>query len=329
MEQELVFFLLQTAAPRHELRSAFMRNSISGWVYLEATMNEDLVRHLRLSPGVVRRHGGIIREQVDFADWTKVLSAGAHNSATDSNLAVGNWVQVCKGAYKGDVGYVAAIENWGGVSLLLVPCLPGPHHPGSSPSKRKRSTTPPEPTLFDPLAIKRIHGVDPVWQELSTYRFKGHTFEYGLILKAFDLHSISSTSVYIPTRLLFLYRSADHPALTTTMFPRPLEWCFAEGEEVWLHRSHKRGFIKAVEDTFAEVDFHMEGGIVCVPWSELVKEFQPGEYIEIMGGPFQGQSGWVVGSWNNVVRVIVENSSGATEVQDVKVGLFFNSWDLN
>ena len=116
-----------------------------------------------------------------------------------------------------DIGYVAAVENWGGISLLLVPRLPGPCHPGSSLSKRKRST-PPEPNLFEPLAVKRIYGIDPVHLGPHVYRFKGHTFEYGLILKAFDLHSVSSTG-HISTQLLYLYRHADHPALATATFP--------------------------------------------------------------------------------------------------------------
>ena len=112
MEHELVFFLMRTAVPRHQLWSAFMHNSIHSWVYLETTMNKDSVQHLLLSPGVVCCNAGIIQEQVDFADWTKVLSQ--HNSAPNSNLAVVDWVQVLKGTYKGDIGYVAAVENWGG-----------------------------------------------------------------------------------------------------------------------------------------------------------------------------------------------------------------------
>ena len=212
MEQEIVFFLLQTAVPHHQLRSAFMRNSIRGWVYLETTMNEDLIRHLRLSPGVVHRNTGIIREQIDFADWTKVLSQ--HDFDTNSNLAVEDWVWVLKGTYKGDIGYVVAVENWGGISLLLVPHLPGPHHPGSSLLKRKCST-PPELNLFDPLAAKHNYGIDPVQQKPCTYHFN----RYGLIFKAFDLHLVSSTSVQIPMQLLFLYRHANHPTLATTTFP--------------------------------------------------------------------------------------------------------------
>jgi transcription antitermination factor NusG len=323
MEQEIVFFLLQTAVPRHQLRSVFMRNSIHSWVYLETTMNKDLVRHLRLSPGIVHRNAGIIRKQVDFVDWTKVLSQ--HDSTTNSDLAVGDWVQVLKGTYKGDTGCVAAVENWGGVSLFLVPRLPAPAPLSSSLLKRKclHSTAPPEPDLFNPQTAKHNFGIDPVCQGPYAYRFNRYTFENGLIIKAFDLRSVSSTSVHIPMQLLFLFQAADHPALATTTFPRPLEWHFAEGEAVWLHSSRQRCLIKAVGDNFAEVDFQMGEGIISVPLFDLVKEFHPGDYVEVMGGPFQGQSGWVKGGSDSIIHVAMENRlDDATEVRDVKVGLF-------
>ena len=54
--------------PCHQLQSVFMHNSLYGWVYLETTMNEDLVWHLQLSPGVVLRNMGIIQEKFDFVD---------------------------------------------------------------------------------------------------------------------------------------------------------------------------------------------------------------------------------------------------------------------
>ncbi|KAF8237221.1 hypothetical protein L208DRAFT_1249010 [Tricholoma matsutake] len=255
----------------------------------------------------------------------KVLSQ--HNSTTNSNLAVGDWVRVLKGTYKGDVGYVAAVENWGGVTLLLVP-----HLPSSSLWKRKlsHSTTPPEPNLFEPLAAKRNFGIDPIWQAPYVYHFNRYTFEYRLILKAFDLRSVSSTSVHIPTQLLFLYQSTDHPALATSTFPRPLEWHFAEGKVVCVCPSCQKCLIKAVGDSFAEVDFQMQEGIVRVPLSNLLKFFHPSEFVEVMGGPFQGQSGWVEGGWDNIIHVAMENrSDDATEVRDVQVGLFFNSRHLN
>jgi transcription elongation factor len=103
-----------------------------------------------------------------------------------------------------------------------------------------------------------------------------------------------------------------------------LEWHFAEGEAVWLHSSHQRCLIKAVGDNFAEVDFQVGEGIMSVPLFDLVKEFHPGDYVEVMGGPFQGQSGWVEGGSDSIIHVAVENRlDDATEVRDVKVGLFF------
>ena len=124
-------------------------------------------------------------------------------------------MQVLKGTYKRDVGYVVAVENWGGLSLLLVPHLPGPHNPDSSLSKRKHSclTTPPEPNLFSPIDATLNFGIDPVCQEPYVYHFNRYTFEHRLILKTFVLHSVSSTSVHIPTQLLFLFWSTDHPAV--------------------------------------------------------------------------------------------------------------------
>jgi hypothetical protein len=38
--------------------------------------------------------------------------------------SVRDWVTVHHGLYKGDVGYIQFVENWGKVSLLLVPHLP-------------------------------------------------------------------------------------------------------------------------------------------------------------------------------------------------------------
>ena len=253
--------------------------------------------------------------------WTKVLSR--RDSAPNSNLDVGHWVRVLKGTYKGDVGCVAAITNFGGVNLLLIPRLPTPCL-DSSLSKRKRSTTPPEPKLFDPLAAKRDFHIAPVQQEPDIYRFNGYRFEHGLILKTFDLRSVSTTAVYIPTQLLYLYQSADHPALATFAFPRPLEWHFAEGEVVLVRHTGQRCLIKAVGDSFAEVDFRVEEGTVRVALSNLLKEFHPGDFVEVMGGRFQGQSGWVEGGSNINVNIAVESRSiGSTEVREVKVGLFF------
>jgi len=83
-----MFSLLQLAAPRHELHLAFTQGSIRGWVYLETTMNEHINRLLKLTPGIVSHRTGIIREQIDFQDWTKMLTMNDIKTDVD----VGRWV---------------------------------------------------------------------------------------------------------------------------------------------------------------------------------------------------------------------------------------------
>ena len=91
-------------------------------------------------------------------------------SDPQTSIAVGKWVRVCKGTYKGDVGYVSAVEGWGGASLLLVPCLAPPCLPGTSSSKRKCSNPLPVPELFDPLTARRKYGWD-LGTNVDTYGY--------------------------------------------------------------------------------------------------------------------------------------------------------------
>jgi hypothetical protein len=134
VEEEAVFFLLQKAEPPHELRSAFTRGSVRGWVYLETSMKEHLVCLLMRTPGIIHtQQTGVVCQPIDFQDWTKMLTM------QDGKLqpAIGQWVWVRKGTYKGDVGVVRGVENWSGVCLLLLPRQPPPR--SSRSLKRKHS----------------------------------------------------------------------------------------------------------------------------------------------------------------------------------------------
>ena len=172
--------MLQLAAPRHELHLAFTWGSICGWVYLETTMNKHINCLLKITPGIVCCRTGIIQEKIDFKDWTKLLTM----KDVETNVDVGKWVWVCRGTYKGDIGYVLASKSWG-VRLLLVPCLPLPNLTGST-LKRKRSATAPEPALFDPNTVECVYGTPTIKQDDGTYKFRGSIFSDGLIVKEFD-----------------------------------------------------------------------------------------------------------------------------------------------
>jgi len=84
-----------------------------------------------------------------------------------TDVDVGRWVQVCKGMYKGDIGYVIASESWG-VHLLLVPCLP-PLNLTRSSLKRKQSAVALEPALLNTNTIEHVYGTPAIKQDDGTY----------------------------------------------------------------------------------------------------------------------------------------------------------------
>jgi transcription elongation factor len=239
-------------------------------------------------------------QSIDPKDWVKMLSM----SDKKLDVAIGQWVRVCKGIYKGDVGYVDTIENWGGVGVLLVPRLPPPRNLDSLHSKRKHSTTPPEPALFDPMTIAHLYRTQPLKLADDTYDFGGYMFEHGLILKPFDVHSVSRTAVYMPTHLFSLFQQSRHPLLLSSSFPQPVEWIFEDLEQVVILSTDKRGVVATTQPDFAEVNLATGEGIVNVPWLDIRKYIIEGDFVEVTSGSLQGQTGWVECVENETVSII-------------------------
>lgn len=289
------------AEPRHELRSAFTQGSIRGWVYLEATMNNDLTHLLTRIPGIIRtQQNGAVRQQIDFEDWTKMLTMRDPVRAPE----VGQWVRVCKGSgtYKGDVGVIEHVENWGGVRLLLVP-RQRPPRPNTS-LKRKHSQPRPEPALFDPVAASRANQINPTKQDDEVYLFGGNTFDHGLIRLSFDADSVSPTFVQMSSSVFFSFQQSLHPVVLSSSPPCPSDWSFTTGERVFIPSSGKQGLVSATHEASVEVDLSTGEGITNVPWFDVRKEVNVGDFVEIESGLHRGQAGWVGAVDGPVVHIV-------------------------
>ena len=88
LEEEAVFYLLQRAEEKHQLRSVFTRGSIWGWIYLEANFNNNLLQLLKLTPGVISSRQGVLRHFIDPSDWLNMLTMYDPRTV----FQVGNWV---------------------------------------------------------------------------------------------------------------------------------------------------------------------------------------------------------------------------------------------
>ena len=244
---------------------------------MEGNLNADVISLLNLTPGIIRKRSGLMRQAVDPSDWVKLLTMRDPNSV----VKAGQWIQVRNGLYKGDLGFVTCVQAWG-TEVLVIPRL-------NASLKRKRTAIKPEQRLFDPVTFSSIQ---PKRQFDGSYTSRGLVFHHGLLRLNLDLHSISPVSAGIPSRILGLFKLSSHPALTGSNFPCPEEWIFEEGERV-IVSSEKEATIAAVESTHLEVDFATNEGIKRVSWYNVRKVFSPGDFVIVMSGPSRGTKGWV------------------------------------
>ena len=255
-------------------------------MYLEATMNHHLRHLIKRAPGIILNYSGIISESVDSSEGLKLLKMQLEDA---SSPEVGKWAQVRKGIYKGDMGYITLIKS-GGVEVLLVPRL---SQPQGNPTPSHSCSV---PTLFKREAVKGLYNIQPVEVQENIYSFQGDKFEHGLIIKSYPTDSISMAVSCMPFELFCLFLESRHPTLMAarSSFPKPLEWHFAEGDEVCtVDNPDKSVFISLLRSD--SVELSTEEGIVCVPWLKVHKVIREGDFVEVTGGVHLGWTGWVVG----------------------------------
>lgn len=249
-------------------------------------MNQNLQKLLEKTPGIIHTRQGIRTRKIDCADYQDLLRM----KTVDHNPAIGNWVQVKKGIYKGDVGRVAATHSWG-VDLHLVPRIPTEQL--KNKLKRKATTVIPDARLFDPIEFRKNSSKDLVQRSDGSYKAGLLVFQHGLVLKTYDYHSISSEVCEIPWSQYALFSSSMHPEMSPSNLPRPQEWTFVDGSDVIIRSCNKKGTIGLIEADYAEVEIPGEGQH-RVPWHDLQKCFNVGDYVCVTGGPNHNRSGWVI-----------------------------------
>jgi hypothetical protein len=325
LEEEAVFFLLQRATSEHQIRSAFTRGSIRGSIYVEGILDACMISLLNLTPGIIRKQSGVVRQIIAPSDWVKLLTM--QDPMTVANI--GQWIWIRNGAYKGDLGFVTHVEAWG-ARVLVVPRLRTPTSQAATSLKRKRTVIKPEPGLFDPATFSSVFQRQPKLQDDGTYTFRRLVFDHGLLRLHLGLNSISLNPAGIPTQILRLFSLSSHPALTGSKFPRPEEWIFEEGEQIIVSPSEKKATIAAVKSTHLEVDLATKEGIEVVSWYDVRKVFSVGDFVSVMSGPLRGTMGWVEHIKGDIVYLLEYKEKGnvSTSSDNIKVSVILIPADI-
>ena len=268
---------------------------------MEGILDANVISLLNLTPGIIRKQSGIIRQMIEHSDWLKLLTMKNSKTAVEAR----QWIRVRKGAYKGDLGFVKDLEAWG-ARVLVVPRLKTPTLESASCSlKRKRTAFRPEPSLFDPETFSSVFKRQPKFLDDGSYSCRGLIFEHQLQCLSLDFDSISLNFTGVPSEILALFKLSEHPSLTGSEFPRPEEWNFEEGERVTVcsPRTRKTATITAVKSTHLEVDLATDEGIQVVSWYNVRKVFSTRDFVSVTSGPLKGTMGWFLEIVDDIVTL--------------------------
>lgn len=233
--------------------------------------------------------------------------------------AIGDWVRVKKGIYKGDIGRVSRTHSWG-IQLHLIPRI---SYQKNDSLKRKSKAIVPEAKLFDPNELEENTFSKIITHSERIYEIGRLIFEYGIVRKTYDLHSISSPVDQIPWNHFIMFFSSSHPEILPESLPRPQEWLFVIGDNITVCSLAKKGKIAKIEGSCAEVE--TEEGLLRVSWYNIRKHFVIGDYVRITGGLNLNANGWVIKVGEDVAMIaekIIEGESSSQSSEAINVSRY-------
>ncbi|KAJ3779681.1 hypothetical protein GGU10DRAFT_337815, partial [Lentinula aff. detonsa] len=191
------YFILYELMLKHEtlsdeLRAVFFNPRDVGYIYLEAQFSKVGISSLR---EVLRGFSDIRMSTLVVVPERDLQRCLTIPDLDNQVFARGQWIQIKRGLYRGDVGLVVDDYRYDdsttGIKVLVVPQLEfsnedGP--PTSSSSKRKRPPSRPSPQLFNP---SRCIQDQLFCREKHVYSYKSWRFEYGLQLKTYNKLTLS------------------------------------------------------------------------------------------------------------------------------------------
>ncbi|SJL15928.1 uncharacterized protein ARMOST_19436 [Armillaria ostoyae] len=276
-----------------DVATVFTLPHVRDWIYFEnkgSKPNAAFRLQLLSYPSVMRTRNEPIFERVRLDEQVAILHAHMTRTAVDS----GTWVILRSGAYRGEVGCVAAVHDWG-LDVLVVPRF-FPHEPWPNTRKIKRSESRhglwrSGGVMGTPLATKQeVHGI--------TKPSPMHKFEYDHQLLLIECYRDNvAPAKAMPLFILELFHLSSHPIVLAAeaQAPCPHEWYFHKGE-----------LVEVDDVSFAKV----VGTVVATHTANVEVEMQGKDYVECLGGKQKGRMGFVQVLEDFHVIVLESNGSG-------------------
>jgi transcription elongation factor len=261
-----------------------MRDTIPGSIYVEALTLDDVRAALVGISGVRRtRDHAPCMELVPTEDRVALL-----NMSDTTAIGEGTWVRIKRmGLYHNDLAFVLEFnKNLMEARVAVVPRI-------RLASKRQRR---PQPLLFDIEMVKVFYGEGSIERRNQIHVFRKQEFKHCLLELDLACIDLSDRNIAPTHSELLPFSKCGNPCIVNA----------AMNEMVRL-RLHDRIKVTAgeLQGTEGHVAFIDQQDIVTVnpvaaldpqpvSGSDVRKDFQLGDFVEVISGERQGAEGWIV-----------------------------------
>ena len=262
----------------------FMRDTIPGWIYIEAFAMSAVHQVLAGIPGVLHARDQIpITQAISMGDRIPLLVM----SDTPS-VGRGSWVRLqTRGLYRNDLGFVLDFdERVMDVQVAVVPRI----ELGRKRVKR------PERSLFNLEEVKHLYGHRSVEQRNQIHIFQGQEFKNGLLELSLSINRISTRNVN-PTRSeLDIFTQCTDSSIVEAGYREMVQFNLHDRVEVIA--GQLRGLEGRLADTERRGTVVVQSTAALDPLPirapEIRKKFCLGDRVKIISGEHRGAEGFII-----------------------------------
>ncbi|BFZ55359.1 transcription elongation factor spt5 [Savitreella phatthalungensis] len=296
-EQEIIFNLLRKQADLEytdtplEIVSAFQRDALVGWIYVEAWKQSHVQEAVKDVSNLYASKLHLV-EVSEMASLLRVRESG-------TQLVPGSYVRVSKRnkRYAGDLAQIDDIHPDGlEARVKIVPRID--YSSSEAILKRNITTNERPPARFfnatdaERTSGQRVRGGDGI------YEFNGDRYEDGYLIKDFKLEHLIQEDVK-PTIDELKNFPTDSASFDLTGLQNGLRTNnFALGDTVEVTSGEQAGVVgkvKSISNNVATIETAEDGlGNLSVPVNGLRKQFAVGSHVRVQAGKHAGETGLVL-----------------------------------
>ncbi|ORY05248.1 transcription elongation factor Spt5 [Basidiobolus meristosporus CBS 931.73] len=289
-----------------QIISAFARDSLKGYVYVEARKQA----HVQQAVDKITDLFAFKLTLVPIGEMVDVINV----QKKEADLIPGGWVRLKRGNYSGDLAQILEIaDTQESVRVKLIPRL------DFTQEKKKSAAFRPPQKLFNPKDVEKLDRSKPVFPKPKGYFLYGNElFKDGYLEK--DVKITSLVTEFVNPTLDEITRFSnggvdDERGLDlSTLGNSGIVAQFQPGDHVEVTEGdliNLHGVVESVENDIVMIipqDRRLLEEHLKFPARQLRKRFAQGEHVKVINGRFSGETGLIIKVEDNVVTMLSDVS---------------------